>query len=120
MIAMLISAGFSVPAYHGDIEFKQSDGSTFTGNLKGDEYFSWVEDKSGHIIQYNDRSKDYEYGIIAEVNGSIELVPSGSKVGASNSNGLASASSSAPIMDLNRSQIFEIWKRKRAERDQKR
>jgi len=113
---MLISVGFSVPAYHGDIKFKQSDGSAFTGNLKGDEYFSWVEDKSGHVIQYNDQSKDYEYGIIEEVNGSIELVPSGSKVGASNSSSSSSATPSMPIVDVNKSKLFEIWKRNRVER----
>jgi hypothetical protein len=80
LILAFITAGVSSPAYKGDIEFKQQDGSTFVGNLNGDEWFNWIEDKHSNVIKYNNQSKNYEYAIVEEVNGVAELVPSGSPV----------------------------------------
>ena len=80
LTVLLTIISFASIAYKGDIEFKQKDGSKFTGNLKGDEWFSWVEDKDGHIIKYNNISQNYEYGEVKEINGSLDLVPSGSIV----------------------------------------
>jgi len=108
LILSIITAGVSAPAYQGDIEFKQSDGTKFIGNLKGDEWFHWVEDKQNHIIKYNSQSKNYEYALLEEINGTIELLPSGSKVADSTAN-----RSSANIPSIDRSRLMEIWKRKR-------
>ncbi len=51
----------AVPAHQEEKEFKQSDNSSFRGQLKGDEWFSWVETKDGYIAKYNTQSKNYEY-----------------------------------------------------------
>jgi hypothetical protein len=110
---MLTVVSFASSAYKGDIKFKQKDGSTFTGNLKGDEWFSWIEDSSGHIIKYNNKSKNYEYGEIKEINGLLELVPSGSKV--SNDSSTLNSPASSSSMGIDKSVLLEIWKRKRVE-----
>ena len=120
LVTLTTIIGFASSAYKDDIEFKQKDGSTFTGNLKGDEWFSWVEDKDGHIIKYNNMSKNYEYGELKEINGSLELVPSNSKVsteesGTSMAPSLSSASSASSSMTIDKSVLLEIWKREREE-----
>jgi hypothetical protein len=69
--------GFAMPAYHGDINFDQADGSQFAGNLKGDEWFNWVEDKNQNIIQYNKQSDNYEYSKLIVTNGNLDIVPGG-------------------------------------------
>ncbi len=76
----MITFVFCVPAFQGAVEFKQNDGSTFQGTLKGDEWFNWIEDKEGRIVKYNNSSKNYEYAKVEEKNGTLDLVPSGTKV----------------------------------------
>ena len=80
ILTLLSGVLYAVPAYQGEIEFEQHDGSSFKGHLNGDEYFSWIEDKQGHIIKYNKNSKDYEFAKLKTVKGKVELVPSGVKV----------------------------------------
>ena len=63
MIVLSVSL-FGVPAYHGEIVFKQSDSSTFKGRLKGDPWFNWVETDDGYVAKYNENSKNYEYMIL--------------------------------------------------------
>ena len=66
-IILLMIIGISlygVQAYKGEIEFKQSDNSTFNAQLKGDEWFNWVQTQDGYIVQYNPKSKNYEYMIL--------------------------------------------------------
>jgi hypothetical protein len=114
LTTLYISLGFAVSAIPDDINFEQQDGSIFEGNLKGDEWFSWIEDKNGNIIKYNDDSKNYEYAIIEEVNGEIDLMPSGIMVSSENNN------SNAPSMTItsirpNIKLLGQIWKRKRRE-----
>lgn len=36
----IATLAFGAPAFKGDIEFKQKDGTTFDGKLKGDEWFN--------------------------------------------------------------------------------
>lgn len=55
---------YGVQAYKGEIEFKQSDDSTFNAQLKGDEWFNWVQTEDGYVVQYNPKSKNYEYMIL--------------------------------------------------------
>jgi len=95
--------GFSVPAYKGDIEFKQEDGSKFIGKLKGDEWFSWVEDKQKNIIKYNKESKNYEYAKVIEKDGKLELVASNSKV---------SPNRTSPFQ-VKKEDLSKIWKEKK-------
>ena len=114
----MVTVAFSAPAFKGEMKFKQEDNSTFTGELKGDEWFSWVEDKDGNIIKYNFESKDYEYAQIAINNGVADLVPSGSKViEEKDDNGSANLSASSPIqaIKIDKKILAKIWDRKRKE-----
>ncbi len=110
LILALISAGVSAPAYKGEITFKQSDGSTFAGHIKGDEWFSWVEDKQQNIIKYNTQSKNYEYAEVIDINGVLDLAPAGTEVTESNSSKV-----SALRPQIDKSVLSQIWKRKRSE-----
>ena len=65
LITLLLSSSlFGVPAFHAQREFKQSDNSSFKAYLKGDEWFSWIETKTGHMARYNKSSKNYEYMLL--------------------------------------------------------
>jgi len=123
----MITLSYSVPAYKGDIEFKQVDGSSFVGNIDGDEWFNWVEDKDGNIIKYNKNSKNYEYGVIKEIDGEMSLVPSGikvrkkigkesglgvnmmKKIGQASVDGVVSPN----INKIDKKELFKLWKQKR-------
>jgi len=109
--SILITVGLSGPAYDGDIEFEQRDGSTFTGNLKGDEWFSWIEDKDKNIIIYNEKSENYEYAIFGELNKKLQLLPSGKKV--KNVKILSDINSKSIIPKIDKDKLFMIWKRER-------
>ena len=112
MIIALTGIGFSAPAYQGEIDFKQSDGSNFIGHLKGDEYFSWIEDKQGHIITYNFLSKNYEFAILKDIKGKVELEPSGVKVSPIMAGQLTS-SFNTKQSKIDKNQLTGIWKRKK-------
>lgn len=100
----------AVPAYKGDITFKQSDHTQFSGKLKGDEWFNWIEDKKGNVITFNAATKSYEYGIVKKVNGALELVPSGIKA----SDAVLKANASAAVIEkVDRATLAQIWKEKR-------
>lgn len=106
----LTLVSYAVPAYQGDIAFQQQDGSTFTAHLKGDEYFSWIEDKTGHIIMYNTMSHNYEYAQFETKNGVQNMIPSGITIG--------NAPHYAPSVSQQDTQkiLSDIWKRKREKR----
>ena len=117
LITILSSMGFSAQAFQGEITFKQEDGTTFKGHLKGDEWFSWVENKQTQVIKYNSQSKNYEYGKIADVNGTLDLVPNGLKVNNEETNTSTSAiqsKSSASPTKVDKTLLKQIWKNKRA------
>ena len=67
----------AAPAAPGYRLFYQADGKSFEAELKGDEYFSWMEDKQGRVIQYNLDSSNYEYSVLIETNGELTLTHSG-------------------------------------------
>lgn len=113
IFASLITFAFSVPAFEGPIEFKQNDGSTFKGKLKGDEWFNWIEDKEGDIIKYNKESKDYEYGTIQEKNGTLDLIPSGIKVGNKPAKTESPDSNISDPLKIDKALLEKIWKQKR-------
>ncbi|CAA6800920.1 MAG: Unknown protein [uncultured Sulfurovum sp.] len=106
---MLSSLSFAAPAYHGEMEFIQNDGSKFSGHLKGDEYFSWVEDKQGNVIKFNKVSKNYEYAKLQMSQGEVDIVPSGVKV----MNAKVPFSPSLSGQNISKEKISEIWKRKK-------
>jgi len=107
-IPTLVSA---VPAYKGSITFQQSDHTQFSGKLKGDEWFNWIEDKKGNVITFNNATKNYEYGIIKKIDGALELVPSGIK--ATDSNTAKVNSPASKLEKIERDTLMQIWKEKR-------
>jgi len=108
LTVLLTTMAFASMAFQGDIEFEQKDGSTFTGNLNGDEWFSWIEDRVGNTIQYNRQSENYEYAVLEDVNGSVELVPSGAKVPDD-----SEASNSILITNPEQETLYNLWENKR-------
>lgn len=76
----ITSAGSAVPAFPGLILFQQPDGSTFTGKLKGDEWFHWIEVSNHKIVVKNRETGFYEYGTIKKTGGKEILAPSGIRV----------------------------------------
>ena len=107
LVTCLVTLTYAAPAFTGDIEFKQKDGATFVGQLKGDEWFNWIEDEKEHIIKYSNRSKNFEYGRLKEINGDVDLVPSGVKVGS------RLGTLSADQSKIDKSRLIEIWKLKK-------
>jgi len=108
---------FAVMAYPGEITFKQADGSTFKGHLKGDEWFSWVEGgNQDTILTYNRNSKNYELATIQQVNGVAELTPSGTKFSPSHhtANSFSLGSQAVDKKAVKKS-LSTIWQRKRNE-----
>lgn len=114
LIVLSVSLGYAAPAIPDDISFEQLDGSTFEGNLKGDEWFSWVEDKNGNIIKYNFDSKNYEYAIIEGTDSGVELIPSGIAVVIENHTNDAPADK-VIVGDSTRKLLGDILVRKRNE-----
>ena len=106
LTALLITASYAVPAFNGALTFTQADGGEFRGHLKGDEWLSWVEDNHGNTIKYNNQSKNYEYGEVKEVQGNLELTPSGTKV----ATGLNAMTQDISIIDPKI--LSKIWKQK--------
>ena len=110
-VLVFSSAIQAAPAYSGEIVFRQKDGSTFSGYLKGDEYFHWIEDKNGRIILYNKEDKMYEFAkIIETTNGMFDLNLSGIKV--TFDGAMAPALSELPKID--HQLLKTIWQNKRA------
>ena len=103
LLLTLATWSFATSAYHGKITFKQDDGTVFQGQLKGDEWFNWVEDTQGDIILYNNSSKNYEYAETKMENGKMILIPSGNKVGFSGDK-----------TQISHDTLIQIWAEKRS------
>jgi hypothetical protein len=50
----------AAPAWNGERSFKQPDGTTFKGKVRGDEYLHWIESDNGDIVIFNRKSRRYE------------------------------------------------------------
>jgi len=114
LIVAMTALGFAAPAYQGEITFTQKDGSSFTGHLQGDECFSWIKDKQGQIVVFNNKSKNYELAKLKMLDGHMELLPSGIKVSDTHKSDIKAvkmANSKIKISDLTK-----IWKEKRKSR----
>ncbi|MCD6654358.1 MAG: hypothetical protein LT067_06275 [Sulfurovum sp.] len=109
----MLTFAFCVPAFQGPMEFKQNDGSTFQGKLKGDEWFNWVEDQEGNIIKYNKESNNYEYGTIQEKNGTLDLIPSGIKVGNKPAKTESPDGNISDPLKIDKVLLKKIWRQKR-------
>jgi len=75
---LLISANIlAAPAAPGLRLFYNHDGTSFEAEGHGDEYFSWLEDKLGRVIEYNPASYNFEYSLLVERDGELTLTHSG-------------------------------------------
>ncbi len=63
----------AAPAFSKMRTYTQNDGSSFEAIPKGDEYLNYIETKSGDILLYNPKTKNYAYATIKN----DQLVPSG-------------------------------------------
>lgn len=117
MLRLLLLVLFSTihlsaaPAFQGKKTFFQDDGTFFSAHLQGDEYLNWVETDNEDILLFNKESKQYEHAMIKD----NELKPSGDKFTSSTTNKKAPA-----YKKLNKSQLKELWKKRRQEAFQKR
>jgi len=68
--AVFITAAFGAPAINRTITFTQPDGTHFSGNLKGDSSFHWIE-SNGDVVVYNPKDKYYYKAIVDKEKGLI-------------------------------------------------
>ena len=115
VIFLILSNLYCVPAMQGEITFVQNDGTSFRGELKGDEYFSWIKLPNNYVGVFNSETKLYEYGIIETLNGVVELKASGVKLNSSNNNAPNQTPSFQKIKPISKDILGAIWKRKRKE-----
>jgi hypothetical protein len=104
LLAIFTSSLYSSMALDEKSDFIQKDGSTFKGNLKGDEWFNWVEDEKENILIYNKKTKNYEYAMLKTSNGKLRLTTSGVKEGSK----LRPSSTK-----IDKKELSKIWKQKR-------
>ena len=97
----------AAPAQPGIKTFKQANGQTFSAELKGDEYFSWMVDNMNRVIQYNSASSNYEYTIITTIDGELALGFSG-VAAADNTPSFSSPYSSEETGIINRVKLYII------------
>jgi hypothetical protein len=81
LLGFLSAMLYASPAYDGSMAFKNSDGSSFTGKLKGTPWFHFVVDANDKISVFNTSSGDYEYADFDNTGAHPMLVASGVKSG---------------------------------------
>jgi len=82
LLGLLSAMLYASPAYDGSMTFENSDGSTFTGKLKGSPWFHFVVDTNDKISVFNTSSGDFEYADFDNTGGNPTLVASGVMSGA--------------------------------------
>lgn len=97
---------YSAPAFSGKQQFKQPDGTTFSGKQRGDEYLHWIETENDDILLYNRKSRRFEYAII---NNKDELVPSGEALHTSRH----SKRSAVLTPNIRKDELHRLWQKKR-------
>ena len=118
LIALLI-AGFAVkllavPAAPFLITFAQPDGSTFQANLKGDEYFSWIETRNKMILVKSKTSGYFEFAVIKrDEKNRLILFPSGVPV---IKRGHSALRTDHNLPQITREQLGKIWQSRIEER----
>ena len=118
LIALLI-AGFAVkllavPAAPFLITFAQPDGSTFQANLKGEEYFSWIETRNKMILVKSKTSGYFEFAVIKrDEKNRLILFPSGVTV---IKRGHSALRTDHNIRQITREQLGKIWQSRIEER----
>ncbi len=119
ILIVLLIAGFAVkllavPAAPFLITFAQPDGSTFQANLKGDEYFSWIETRNKMILVKSKTSGYFEFAVIKrDEKNRLILFPSGVPVIKSGHSALRTDHN---IPQITREQLGKIWQNRIEER----
>jgi len=72
MMLLINNLVYAAPARGGVRTFEQPDGTTFSGVLKGDAAFHWIESDAALVV-FNPKDKFYYNAKIAE-DGTIELI----------------------------------------------
>ena len=104
----------AVPAAPYLITFAQPDGSTFQANLKGDEYFSWIEAENKMIIVKNKTNGYFEFAILKrDDKNRLKLAPSGIAV---IKRGQSSLRSNTNLPYISSGQLGKIWQSRIAEK----
>ena len=99
----------AAPAAPGIKTFTQANGQTFSAELKGDEYFSWMVDNMDRVIQYNSVSTNYEYSLLVETDGDFSLIHSGVVAMDYTPLGISSSTASrAPIIAIDKNKLSQI------------
>lgn len=110
LLAAILLSCFSLshagPAAPGQLQLKNQDGQAFRAQLKGDEWFSWVETPDGLVSVKNSKSGDFEYARLK--NG--QIVPSGIKTTAASG---VTAPSIAPGLTKANDAAFRAFLKKR-------
>lgn len=52
---------YGAPAFDGERQFHQPDGTSFSGRQRGDEYLHWIESDSGDILLFDRSSQRFEH-----------------------------------------------------------
>lgn len=103
IITIILSALQAAPARPGERVFKQSDGSTFLGQAKGNQHLNWIQSKSGDILKYNSDTKNYELAEIKDDN----LKASGIKYADS-----INKAKNLKTIKLNKEDLYILWSKK--------
>ena len=62
LISIFNTSLFASQAFQGVINFRQGDGTQFSGYLKGTSAFHWIE-SNGEIIKYSRKDKFYHVAV---------------------------------------------------------
>lgn len=103
IITIILSVLQAAPARPGKRVFKQSDGTTFLGQAKGNQHLNWIESASGDILKYNSDTKNYE---LAEIKDN-KLKASGLKYGDKTNKAM-----SLNTTKLNKEDVYILWSKK--------
>lgn len=102
LICILTLSLFGAPALAKYREFTQSDGTTFTAKAVGNQHLHWFESEDGEILQYNPKTKNFEYAIIQDE----RLRASGARY---EEDGSIRARSIARVSKISSKELQELW-----------
>lgn len=111
LLSILLNVtAFGAPAITRELVFTQPDGTHFSGELKGDSSFHWIE-SNGDVIIYNPQDKYYYKAIVDSKKG---LLISSEKATSSNSKVIGmtlSDSKTKSISDAEKEKLQLLYKK---------
>jgi len=110
---LMSSIALASSAAPGVKVFKQADGSTFEGILKGNAFFNWIE-SNGNVVMYNAQDKSYYKAIYDEQKGFVlSSTKISSVVGKSSADGVSSAVSDHKVSKSIQNQLAKVYEANR-------